>query len=69
MTEPFLFQLFAESDRILEIGKPAHPHPETIRALNRLIPLLAEQKIDLVPISKLLPARTMTEEVALVTDE
>lgn len=31
----------------------AHPHPETIRALTRLIPTLAENNIELVPLSAL----------------
>jgi polysaccharide deacetylase 2 family uncharacterized protein YibQ len=31
----------------------AHPHPETIRSLRKLLPLLAENNIELVPISAL----------------
>jgi len=31
----------------------AHPHPETIRALKRLIPTLAQNNIELVPLSAL----------------
>jgi len=46
----------------------AHPHPETIKVLTELIPMLAEQDIQLVPISKLLPTVDKVEEVAVVTD-
>jgi polysaccharide deacetylase 2 family uncharacterized protein YibQ len=31
----------------------AHPHPETVKNLSRLIPLLAEHNIELVPLSVL----------------
>ena len=31
----------------------AHPHPETIKALKRLIPTLAENNVELVPLSSL----------------
>ena len=33
----------------------AHPHPETIKALTRLIPTLANNNIELVPLSHLYP--------------
>lgn len=33
----------------------AHPHPETVKVLKKLIPLLAKEQIELVPISQLLP--------------
>ncbi len=42
----------------------AHPHPETIAALTKLLPLLAANNIELVPISKLLP---QNKQVALET--
>lgn len=40
----------------------AHPHPETIRALNRLIPTLQQNNIELVPLSTLylMPKRNLT---------
>jgi len=38
----------------------AHPHPESIAALNRLIPLLAQLEIDLVPISALVVSQQKT---------
>jgi len=33
----------------------AHPHPETVKVLKKLLPLLAKEHIALVPISQLLP--------------
>ncbi|MDG2392594.1 MAG: divergent polysaccharide deacetylase family protein, partial [Thalassotalea sp.] len=33
----------------------AHPHPETIRVLERMIPLLADKDIELISISEMLP--------------
>lgn len=47
----------------------AHPHPETIDALNRLIPLLAELDIDLVPISMLISPQRKQSKVTLITSE
>ena len=40
----------------------AHPHPETIRALNRLIPTLQQNNIELVPLSTLyvMPKKNQT---------
>lgn len=36
----------------------AHPHPETVTALRKLLPLLAENNVELVPISQLLTRKT-----------
>ena len=47
----------------------AHPHPETILALNRLIPLLAELDIDLVPISTLISASNNTHELPVISED
>jgi polysaccharide deacetylase 2 family uncharacterized protein YibQ len=47
----------------------AHPHPETILALNRLIPLLAELDIDLVPISTLIGSSNNTHELPVISEE
>jgi polysaccharide deacetylase 2 family uncharacterized protein YibQ len=47
----------------------AHPHPETIAALNRLIPLLAQLEIDLVPISTLISPQKNKPELTLLTED
>jgi len=47
----------------------AHPHPESIAALNRLIPLLAQLDIDLVPISALVTQQQKPQDVAAVSEE
>ncbi|WP_328824449.1 divergent polysaccharide deacetylase family protein [Thalassotalea algicola] len=38
----------------------AHPHPETVASLTKLIPLLKSHNIELVPLSKLYPAINQT---------
>jgi len=38
----------------------AHPHPETVKNLTRLIPLLAENNITLVPLSELYIKQSLT---------
>lgn len=40
----------------------AHPHPETVSSLTKLLPLLAQNGIELVSISTLLSARPLTDE-------
>ena len=47
-------QLIAYAQQHQSVVAIAHPHPETITALKRLIPLLAQLDIDLVPISTLI---------------
>jgi len=47
----------------------AHPHPESIAALNRLIPLLAQLDIDLVPISALVSQPHKPQDTAAVSEE
>jgi polysaccharide deacetylase 2 family uncharacterized protein YibQ len=47
----------------------AHPHPESITALNRLIPLLAQLDIDLVPISTLVSQQTKHQDLSSVSEE
>ena len=37
----------------------AHPHPETVQALTRLIPTLKRNNIELVPLSQLYPAKSV----------
>ena len=46
----------------------AHPHPETIKVLTELIPLLAKENINLVPISQLLPPIENLDDVTTITD-
>jgi len=47
----------------------AHPHPETVVALNRLIPLLAQLDIDLVPISTLIAPQGKQQEFSSISEE
>ncbi len=47
----------------------AHPHPETISSLLRLLPLLAENNIELVPISKLFIAQETDSTKKINADE
>ena len=46
----------------------AHPHPETIAALTRLLPTLADNKIELVPLSYLLTQRKTYNTSLAITD-
>ena len=47
----------------------AHPHPESITALKRLIPLLAQLDIDLVPISTLVSQQKKRQNVTAISEE
>jgi len=47
----------------------AHPHPESITALKRLIPLLEQLNIDLVPISTLVSQQTQQQYVISISEE
>lgn len=47
-------QLIRDAKRYQNIVAIAHPHPETIASLRKLLPLLAQNNVELVPISKLL---------------
>lgn len=55
-------QLIHQAKGTTSLVAIAHPHPETMAALNKLIPLLAENNIDLVPISHLLDYTKTTEQ-------
>jgi len=46
----------------------AHPHPQTIVSLKKLIPMLKEHGIELVPLSQLLPQINNNEALAQITD-
>jgi polysaccharide deacetylase 2 family uncharacterized protein YibQ len=45
----------------------AHPHPETIAILTKLIPSLTQHNIQLVPISNLLPTKKTTLQTIQIT--
>jgi len=62
-------QLIEHAQKHKSVVAIAHPHPETIKALNRLIPLLAELNIDLVPISALISPQKNQEKLALVSKD
>lgn len=61
-------QLIDHAQRFKSVVAIAHPHPETIIALNRLIPLLAELDIDLVPISTLIDSPKNHQEHIEMSD-
>jgi polysaccharide deacetylase 2 family uncharacterized protein YibQ len=61
-------QLIDQAKKYHKVIAIAHPHPETIKALNALIPKLAEQNIELVPISQLLSTAKTTQEKLLTTE-
>ncbi|ASP48004.1 divergent polysaccharide deacetylase family protein [Cognaticolwellia beringensis] len=47
-------QLIRDAKRYQTVVAIAHPHPETISALLKFLPLLEQNNVELVPISKLL---------------
>ena len=51
-------QLIRDAKRYQTVVAIAHPHPETVTALRKLLPLLAENNVELVPISQLLTRKT-----------
>ena len=51
-------QLIRDAKRYQTVVAIAHPHPESITALRKLLPLLAQNNVELVPISKLLSQKT-----------
>lgn len=57
LTDSYITQQFMSLISYAESQKTAiaiaHPHPETIQALKRLIPTLAQKNIELVPLSEL----------------
>ena len=62
-------RLIDHAQRFKSVVAIAHPHPETIVALNRLIPLLAELDIDLVPISTLIDSPKNLQEHTEISDD
>ncbi len=55
-------QLIKQAKKYKRVVAIAHPHPETVAALNYLIPQLASHDIELVGISKLLPKTNMDSQ-------
>ena len=51
-------QLIRDAKRYQTVVAIAHPHPETVTALRKLLPLLAENNVELVPVSQLLIRKT-----------
>jgi len=70
LTDSYITQQFQSLVRFAKSQKTAiaiaHPHPETIQALKRLIPTLAQENIELVPLSALYKTieNTSTEVVS-----
>jgi len=62
-------QLIERAQKYKSVVAIAHPHPETIVALNRLIPLLAELNIDLVSVSKLITPPKNQLELAAISED
>ena len=46
----------------------AHPHPETVLALQQLIPTLAENNIQLVSLSSLYRAQTASKSAVVISE-
>lgn len=53
-------QLIRDAKRYKTVVAIAHPHPETIRSLRKLLPLLEKNNVELVPISQLLSNKMAT---------
>lgn len=71
LTDHYIRQQFAQLVNIAKKNKTAiaiaHPHPETIKMLNILIPTLQSQGIELVPLSRLYPSHAINK-VAITSD-
>lgn len=72
LSEEYINQQF---DQLIEFSKKnamaiaiAHPHPETIVALTKLIPTLESHGIQLVPLSSLYP-QPVTKKIALINED
>ena len=62
-------QLIRDAKRYQSVVAIAHPHPETIAALRKLLPLLEQNNIELVPISKLLRNKVATQNQQINAEE
>ena len=58
-------QLIAQAKKYKMVIAIAHPHPKTISVLQRLIPTLKDNNIDLVPLSSLYPQVTTNQGTVL----
>jgi len=69
LTEQYISQQFTQLIRFAQkyqIGIAiAHPHPETVATLNKLIPTLKSHGIELVPLSRLYQEPTLSKETAI----
>jgi polysaccharide deacetylase 2 family uncharacterized protein YibQ len=61
-------QLIKDAQTYNSVVAIAHPHPQTVDSLVKLLPLLAQYNIELVPISSLLPNNFSVEGLALTSD-
>ena len=62
-------QLMLDAKRYRSVVAIAHPHPETIRSLHKLLPLLKTNNIELVPISRLLNNKTAASNQQTNTED
>ena len=61
-----LIKLAHQNPNVIAI---AHPHPETIKALKKLIPLLKQENIELVSISAIFQQKAQTIETTVIGKE
>ena len=62
-------QLIRDAKRYNTVVAIAHPHPETIKSLLKLLPLLEKNQIALVPISQLLTNKITDDNLRLTADD
>tara|TARA_B110000211_G_scaffold152423_1_gene173227 strand:- start:1752 stop:2510 length:759 start_codon:yes stop_codon:yes gene_type:complete len=62
-------QLIRDAKREHKVVAIAHPHPETIAALIKLLPLLEQNQIQLVPISALLSNKAIEQNQRLSAED
>jgi polysaccharide deacetylase 2 family uncharacterized protein YibQ len=67
--EQQFMQLIKHAQKYKSVVAIAHPHPETIDALNRLLPLLSDLDIDLVTISKLTVSPTKLPVLVAISED
>ncbi len=72
LTEAYISKQFQQLINIAKVNKIAvgiaHPHPESIAVLKKLIPTLAENNIELVAISTLVNQTAAAIKTAQVTE-
>lgn len=61
-------QLIRDAKRYQTVVAIAHPHPETVRSLLKLLPLLEQNNIALVSISQLLTTKKVTVNQQLIAE-